>query len=57
MFWKISINFIGILWKLNLNYFFIDLYYGYYLKKNGIIVVLIKKEVYKVVIEWWCFEK
>lgn len=38
-------------------YSFIDLYHGHHLKKNGITVVLIKKEVHKAVIEWWCFEK
>lgn len=28
-----------------------------FLKNDGITVVLIKKEVHKAVIEWWCFEK
>lgn len=32
-------------------YSFIDLYHGHHLKKNGITVVLIKKEVHKAVIE------
>lgn len=36
-------------------YWFISL--PSFLKNDGITVVLIKKEVHKAVIEWWCFEK